>query len=251
MSILDKIAKPADRAVAVTIIADSGMGKTNLAAAFPKPVFIRAEDGMQGIPADVRPDALPVITSVDDVWEQIGALIKEEHDYKTVVIDSVTALDRLFTQYVIDNDPKRPKSINQANGGYGAGVSSVATMHQRVRKGAAMLIDRGIHVVFIAHADTETIELPDSDPYTRYNMRLHRKSQAPYLDDADVAAFIRLETFTTGDGERKKAISNGDRQIICYATAANVSKNRFGIVDPLYFEQGTNPLADYIPSLNS
>lgn len=251
MSILAKISKPADRPVIVTILGDAGMGKTSLAASFPNPIFIRAEDGLQAIPLETRPDALPLLSGADDLWEQLQALITEEHHYKTLVIDSVTALERMFIQYVIDSDPKKPKSINQAMGGYGAGLSAVATMHQRVRKAAGILNERkGMHVVFIAHAETETVELPDQDAYTRYSLRLSKKSVAPYVDDTDVVGFIRLRTFTMGDGERKKAISDGTRELVCHATASNVSKNRYGIVEPLEVSNGINPLTSHIGSLS-
>ncbi len=249
MSILQQICKPANRPIVATFLGDSGMGKTSLAATFPSPVFLRAEDGLQAIPEENRPDALPVIGTADDVFLQIKALIEEEHSYKTLVVDSVTALERLFIQSVIDSDPKKPRSINQALGGYGAGLGAVASMHQRVRKGCGILNDKGMHIVFIAHAETETIELPDSDPYTRYNLRLGKKSVAPYVDDSDIVGFIKLQTFTTGDGERKKAISNGDRILVAYATAANVSKNRFGIKTDLPIQLGVNPLSGIVPSL--
>lgn len=250
MSVLSTVSKPKDRPVIVTICGDSGMGKTTLAATFPKPIVIRGEDGLQSIPSDARPDAFPLLTSVDQLWEQLTALLKEEHEYQTLIVDSVTALERMFIQHVIDTDPKNPKSINQAMGGYGAGLSAVASMHQRVRKAAGFLNERkGMHVVFVAHADTETIELPDQDPYTRYALRLGKKSVAPYLDDSDVVGFLRLETFTTGDGERKKAISDGTRELITYATASNVSKNRFGITEPITVKQGENPFVNFIPSL--
>lgn len=250
MSILSQAKKPTDRSVIVTLLGDSGMGKTTLACTFPNPIVIRAEDGLQAINAEQRPDALPLLTKVDDLWEQLQALVVEEHQYKTVVIDSVTALERLFIQHVVESDPKKPKSINQALGGYGAGLSAVATMHQRVRKAAGILNERkGMHVVFIAHADTEVIELPDSDPYTRYTLRLGKKSTAPYVDDSDLVGFLKLQMFTTGDGERKKAMSDGTRLINCTATAANVSKNRFGITEDLPVEAGQNPLTPYISTL--
>lgn len=252
MSILSQVSKPADRSVIATITGDSGMGKTTLAATFPKPIVIRAEDGLQSIKSDMRPDAFPVLTTVDQLWEQLTALITEEHDYKTVIIDSVTALERLFIQYVIESDPKKPKTINQALGGYGAGLQAVAALHQRVRKAAGMLNERkGMHVVFIAHADTETIELPDQDPYTRYSLRLGKKSIAPYVDDSDIVGFIKLETYTMGDGDRKKAISDGTRLIVCHATAANVSKNRFGITEPLPVAEGQNPFVGIVPTLSA
>lgn len=250
MSLLQSIAKPTDRPIIVTICGDSGMGKTTLAASFEKPIVIRAEDGLQAIPHEQRPDAFPLIHKADELWDQLTALLTEEHDYKTLVIDSVTALERLFIQHVIDSDPKNPKSINQAMGGYGAGLSAVATMHQRVRKACGMLNERkGMHVVFVAHADTETIELPDQDPYTRYTLRLGKKSTAPYIDDSDIVGFLKLQTFTTGEGDRKKAISSGERLITTYATASNISKNRYGITEDLPVIAGQNPFKSIVPGV--
>jgi GTPase SAR1 family protein len=248
MSIMSSICKPANRPIVATILGDSGMGKTSLAATFPNPIFLRAEDGLQAIPEASRPDALPVIVKAEDVFDQIAALINEPHEYKTLVIDSVTALERLFIQSVIDSDHKKPRSINQALGGYGAGLSAVATMHQRVRKGCGLLNDMGMHIVFIAHAETETIDLPDSEPYTRYNLRLGKKSIAPYVDDSDLVGFIKLQTFTSGEGERKKAISTGERLMVCYAQASAVGKNRFGITTDVSVKIGVNPLIGLVPS---
>ena len=250
MSLLDTVGKPDDRPVAVTICGDSGLGKTTLAASFPNPIVIRAEDGLQAIPSAQRPDAFPVLKKESDLWEQLKALYREDHKYKTLILDSVTALESMFINHVVESDPKNPKSINQALGGYGAGLQAVAAMHQRVRRATEFLTDnKNMHIVFVAHADTETIELPDQDPYTRYSSRLGKKSMAPYIDDVDIVGFLKLETFTTGDGERKKAISDGSRLLVTYATAANISKNRYNITEDLPVEIGKNPLSEFVPTL--
>jgi len=250
MSLLSSIEKPKDRAVICTITGDAGLGKTSLAATFPKPIFIRAEDGLQAIPQSTRPDAFPVIQSVDSLWEQLTALVKEDHDYKTLVIDSVTQLDTIFSTNIVETDPKKPRTIAQALGGYGAGFQALSSMHGRVRKAAGVLNERkNMNVVFIAHAETETIELPDADPYTRYNIRMQKKSVSHYIDNVDLVGFMKLETFTQGDGERKKAYSDGTRLLVTYATAANISKNRFGITEDIIVNNGENPLITFIPTL--
>ena len=248
-SILDTIGKPKDRMPIITILGEAGTGKTNLASTMPKPIFIRIEDGLQSIPVANRPDAFPVVDSVDTLFNQISALLQEKHEYKTVVFDSVTKLDRMFEKYIIDNDAKQPKSINQAMGGYGAGLSAVSNLHGRIRKAAGMLNDLGICVVFIAHADTETIELPDTDPYMRYSLRLGKRSLAHYIDDVDVVALVKLETFYTGDGDRKKAVSTGDRVICMNATSSSVTKNRYGVTEDIKFNLGVNPFINIIPTL--
>ena len=106
-----------------------------------------------------------------------------------------------------------------------------------------------MHIVFVAHADTETIELPDEDAYTRYGLRLHKKSMPYYVDDVDLVGFLKLETFTTGDGDRKKAMSDGTRLLVAHTTAANISKNRYGITEPLEVIENKNPLIGIVPTL--
>ena len=252
MSILSSIAKPDDRSIICTITGDAGLGKTSLAATFPKPIFIRAEDGLQAIPTATRPDAFPLLSNVDMLWEQLTALIKEDHDYKTLVVDSVTQLDTLFTNHIVDTDPKKPRTIAQALGGYGAGFQALSSLHGRVRKAAGILNEaKGMNIVFIAHSETETIELPDQDPYTRYNIRMQKKSVSHFIDNVDMVAYLKLETHTFGDGERKKAISDGTRILVSYATAANISKNRFGINEDIVVVNGINPLLNLIPSIGA
>ena len=250
MSLLSTVSKPADRPVIATITGDAGTGKTTLAATFPKPIFIRVEDGLQAVPANIRPDAFPVVNKPDDLWSQVTTLIKEEHDYKTLVIDSVTQLETLFAEYVIESDPKKPKSLAAACGGYGAGYLAVSALHGRLRKAAKILNEkRGMNVIFIAHSDVTTIELPDADPYSRYELRLHKKCVPHYVDNTDLVAYLKLETFTSGDGERKKAISSGNRIAVCYTAAAQVSKNRYGISEDIEVPLGENPFVEFIPSL--
>ncbi len=246
---LHKIEKPDDRPVICTISGNAGLGKTSLAATFPKPIFIRVEDGLQSIPVSHRPDAFPILSSVDDLWDQLDALKDEPHEYKTLVIDSITQLDTMLQQYIVETDTKKPSSINQALGGYGAGYAALAGMHGCVRKYASQLNNKGMHVVFIAHSDTETVDLPDQDAFSIYSIRIHKKSISHYIDNVDIVGFIRLETFTTGEGDRKKAISDGSRVITCHAIASAVSKNRYGITEDLPLIRGKNPFMGIIPTL--
>ena len=254
MASLSDIETPVDGPGFVTIFGDAGNGKTSLAATFPKPIFIRAEDGLKAVPSEKRPKAFPLLKSAQDLWDQITALIKEDHDYQTLVVDSVSKLDVLFTEEIMKVDGKN--NLAQCGGGFGGGFGVLFGMHQRLRKACQVLQEKkGMNIVFLAHADVDKIEPPDMAGYSKYVMKITKTKgnnpvncADPYVNDVDLVGFIKLKTFAKGaDGEVKKAMSTGARELICFATASNVSKNRFGITDAITVELGVNPLAGLVP----
>jgi len=237
MSLLDTISIPERSPPIITIVGESGCGKSSLAATLPEPIFIRAEDGMQSI----RCDAFPLITKANQLFDQLRALYKEDHKYKTVVVDSVTALDVLFTKHIIETDSGDIESLNRARGGYGNGAQALSEMHRRVREACGFLRDeRGMNVVFIAHADTDTIDPPDGDPYTRYTFRLNKKSVQHYEADVDLVGFLKIQAFIS----EGKALTDGSRTLTVTAGPAQVSKNRFDIASDLKVVRGENPFAE-------
>ena len=245
---LQSLSKPTgQRPIIATLFGEGGMGKTTLAAMFPKPVFIRTEDGTASLMGNDNVSLFPLATSTKDVLDAIEVLATEKHDFKTLVIDSITQLATLIEAEIVAADPKA-NSINQAGGGYGAGYGTASEAHRQVREWAGSLAyETGMNVVFIGHADTETLDLPDMDSYARYCVRMHKKSIPHYTDNVDLVGLIRLKTFTRGNGDKKRAISNGEREILCFPQASSVTKNRFNITEPLPFTfDGGNPFQDFV-----
>jgi len=245
---LKTLSKPSgQRPIICTLFGEGGMGKTTLAAMFPKPVFIRTEDGTASLAGNDNVSLFPLATSTQDVLDAIEALATQKHDHKTLVIDSITQLGTMIEAEIVAADPKA-KSINQAGGGYGAGYSTAAEKHRQIRDWAGSLAyEKGLNIVFIGHADTEMLDLPDMDAFARYTVRMHKKSLPHYTDNVDLVGLIRLKTFVRGgDGDKKRAISTGEREIICHPQASSVTKNRFNISEPLAFTFDRNPFADFV-----
>jgi len=234
--------------VICTITGDAGVGKTLLAGTWPKPVFIRVENGFKvfdQLPKEQRPAKLPVIENADMLMSQLKWVLTAEHDFKTLVIDSVTQADLLFAAHVIENDEKGANSLATANGGYGGGYSALAALHGRVRQAAKLIAERRkMHIVFIAHSNVDKIDLPDAEPFSRYELALHGKSAPHYVNNVDMVAYVRLETFIKkgkDPGAKAKAVSDGTRIAICHTDAAQISKNRFGIEEPVKLKKGVCP----------
>ena len=245
---LKTLSKPSgQRPIICTLFGEGGMGKTTLAAMFKSPVFIRTEDGTASLTGNDNVSLFPLATSTQDVLDAIEALATQKHDHKTLVIDSITQLATMVEAEIVAADPKA-KSINQAGGGYGAGYSAAAEKHRQIRDWAGSLAyEKGLNIVFIGHADTEMLDLPDMDPFARYTVRMHKKSLPHYTDNVDLVGLIRLKTFVRGgDGDKKRAISTGEREIICHPQASSVTKNRFNVSEPLAFTFDRNPFADFV-----
>lgn len=245
MDLKSMISRPVSDAPMLTIFGEGGTGKTSLASTFPAPVFIRAEDGFDVFAGKKAPNAFPVLKNGEDIFEQLDALLEQDHPFKTLVIDSITSLDKKFESDIVRKD-HRAKSINQAMGGYGAGYSAVAELHSKVKDRCDQLREqKGMTIVFLGHVETETMDLPDEPNYSRYSMRIHKKSIGYYTDFVSLVGLLKLQTIV--DQDSGKAKSFGDRVMIVDKRASSITKNRYGIVDDIDVAEGSNPLLDLIP----
>ena len=73
----------------VLVHGQEGVGKTTLASKFPEPVFLQTEDGT---PAGLKLTSFGLLSSYRDVRDALTAL-GGEHDFGTVVLDSLDALE--------------------------------------------------------------------------------------------------------------------------------------------------------------
>lgn len=255
MSYLDRASKPEAEPFVGTIVGVQGTGKTSLACTFPNVIMIRTQG--EKPPRDIPEHQVPATLEIDsaaDLWEVLKALLREEHNYQTVAFDTASGLDILFTQDVLAADPNS-RGLNQSHGGYGNGASMVSAMHMRVRKAAEVLRkQRGMNIIFLAHAEIVDVSPPDSDPFSTYSLRLPKKSLAPYLDSVDLVGFLKQERIVRGASEAKndraakpgRAITSGDRVLVTYLTPAFASKNRYGITEDIDVVKGENPLAPWV-----
>lgn len=125
----------------------SGTGKTTFASTFPKPILLLdiRERGTDSV-SNVKSLDVGEVNDWGQFVDMYWYLANENHPYKTVVVDQITQLQDLAIVQAMKDDGKDPKeSISKRNWGQAAGLMKTWLLNYRD------LIDRGMHVVFLAH----------------------------------------------------------------------------------------------------
>ena len=207
----------------ICIYGGHGIGKSTLASQFPAPIFISTEDGLDSL--DVT--SFPKARSLGEVVESIKTLLTEEHDFRTVVIDSV---DWLVEPLILDSINSQYDEKQQA---YGKGQQYMAEEFREILQGLdALRLRRNMNVVLIAHAAVVKFEDPRTDPYDRYTPKLPKLCNALLMEWADVLAFAAYKVIIKkSDGgfnrEVKRGTTNGDRLLHFVENPAFAAKNRY------------------------
>lgn len=146
-----------------------GIGKSTFASEAPQPIFVQTEDGL----AEIDCDKFPLATKYDDVVTALADLRQEQHDYETVVVDSLDWLERLvFDKLCAEHSAT---SIEQVAGGYSKGYTLALTFWRQILDTLNLLRnERGMVVIGIAHSKVEKFDDPESSAYDRYSPRLHK-----------------------------------------------------------------------------
>ena len=182
-----------------------GIGKSTFASETPQPVFVQTEDGL----GQIECDKFPLAGSFEEVHQALGELHTEDHDFETVVIDSLDWLERLIWDAVCNE--YGVKSIEKADGGYARGYThALVYWRQIVDALNALRNDRNMVVLLIAHTKVERFEDPESSAYDRYSPRLHKHAAALVSEWCDAVLFatrkIRTQTEDAGFN-RKRSIA--------------------------------------------
>lgn len=205
-----------------------GIGKTTFASNAPDPIFICTEDGL----GSLQVDHFPLATKASDVMDALASLATEQHDYKSVVLDSVDWLDNMIWQDV--------ESTHEAKDlAYGKGAMIVAERWREVLAALNHLRnERGMCVILLAHCQIKRFDSPETEPYDRYQPKLQERSNAILREWVDALLFANYRTVIKKDdvGFNKTAnrgISTGERLLFTAERPAYMAKNRYGLPESL------------------
>jgi hypothetical protein len=217
----------------IMMYGSEGIGKSTFGASAPKAVFLQTEDGL----SEIDCQKFPLAKNLTDVMNYLQGLHQEEHDFQTVIIDSLDWLERLIFDEVCRE--YGVKSIEKADGGYARGYVH-ALSHWRKTLNCLELLrnEKGMACILIAHSKIEKFEDPESSAYDRYSPRLHKHANALISEWVDAVLFATRKFRTQKEDagfNRERTIAapigadGGERILRTLGGPACIAKNRFNL----------------------
>ena len=160
------------RAPRIILLGVEKIGKSTFAAGANQPVFlpIKGEEGID----DLDVNRVPVCQTVADVFGWLKFLHEGQHEFQSVVIDSVSTLALMMHAEICARG--NVKSINDVGGGYGKGTDEAVGIWQDITVWLdAIRRDRNMASILVGHVKIKRFDDPGGDSYDQYQMDVHEK----------------------------------------------------------------------------
>ena len=223
--------KAAHKPPRVLLYGSAGLGKTSFVAGALDPIIIQTEEGADEI--DVP--RFDLCRTLDEVLQQIGWLATEEHEFKTLGIDSLDWLERLVWAETCRANGW--KSMDEVP--YGRSYAAAIDYWKLLLDDLTALRDeRGMSVVLLAHHEIRRFDAPDTEGYDRFQPKLHKAAAALVIEFCDAVLFLNWRvTVLKSDAGFKKTVTRGvggaQRIVHSEEKPAFKAKNRYGMPDAI------------------
>lgn len=226
--------------VRVLIYGPEGVGKSTFGAKADAPVFITPEGGIDQLTdAHGNPcEALPGLSTWDNVREAVQQLTVEQHKFKTLVIDSADWVERLAHAKIIGNSGK---DIIRANGGYGAGYRESERMHRELIESLSALREKkDMNIIVTAHTHVKPVKDPSMlQDFDQHEIKCHEFVSSLWREWVDALFFARFNTYvkTSDESTKGRALSDGKRTVYTTKQPSFQAKNRYGLEPEIEFTE--------------
>ncbi|MCA6566603.1 MAG: ATP-binding protein, partial [Pseudanabaena sp. M151S2SP2A07QC] len=236
MSILDQATSGVlIRPQVYTVYGPNGVGKTTLACSFEEPIILDLEDG-SGFVGGVKRLGSGLLPDFATVESTVTELLSAKHTYKTLVIDSLEALESLISKALCEaNEVDSIEAI-----GFGKGyVMAREKMEGLMLKLRGLRDAKKMNVIIVAHSTVKSFNDPKSNStYDRYILRSNDKLASVVKDLSDSIFFINNKVLTQDSKQnpnKSKAFSTGERVIHTVWSHAYDAKSRYPVKEEISF----------------
>lgn len=170
----------------IMIHGQPGIGKTTLAILAPTPVFIGMDDGGRKMSHPItgkRLKVIPNITSFGDVRDALRQ-VNIFDDYQTIVIDTITELERWALPYTFITIPKEKggPAKNVEDYGWHKGYRYWYDTMRLILQDCDSLVRRGKNIIFVAQSSVIKVANPGGEDFLKEAPELYHDDKVSILN---------------------------------------------------------------------
>lgn len=190
------------------------IGKTTFATQAEDAFVINVEGGLDYLDSEVR--TTPRLKTFDEVTGWLKHIYEDDSFIAgTLVLDSLDWIESLAQEKLVKQ--YNATSITDARipaFAYYKGVIEAAELTKSVLKWLdAIYRKKGIKAILIAHSQVKEVDLPNKDPFSKYQLKLTKYTAAKLLEWADLILFADYDFYVSEDGKtskQKRVLRTGD-----------------------------------------
>lgn len=204
------------------------IGKTSLAAKFPAPLILDIEDGSSHIRTTRLTNEDVETWTVEKLLNELAAFRKGGHSYKTLVVDSLSAVQQLVTTKILTEN----NITSLSDLPYGQGSDKLRTQCSAIVDELKRVKEAGYNVIIPAHIFIKSFTDPAlNSTYDRYTINADQKVADYLMSQADNIFFCAYKIETGVDGKTKKTQAFGGEDRVMYTEyrAGHVGGNRLNL----------------------
>lgn len=217
----------------IVVTGGPGVGKTTFASGAPDVLFLLASNEGSG-DLDIARIPIPTWTALRSAVRQLAA---ETHPYRTVVLDTADAFERLCWQHLCQKDGV--DSIEKVGKGFKNGYTAAVEELQDLIADMDKLRAKGIAVIVLAHTMIKRFDDPEGSAYDRHTLAMQDKASKLWTGWADAVLFAQLDvrivegTAKTEKDKGKARDVKPARLLWTEERAAYTAKNRQGLPESI------------------
>jgi hypothetical protein len=217
----------------IIVYGQSGMGKTTICTMAPNPVFLAADDGVDDIVHPVTGAEVP--TYKVDTYQDLRNMLAQPElfdTFDTLVVDTMTMVEELAVQWVLDNVKTEGGTYAKTleHFGWGKGYFHLSDADNTIKHDLQKLVNQGKNVIVICQLAATKRSEAGADDYLKDTPKLVYRpgskatAALDFVEWADHVLRIGYGDLTVN--KQKRASSSGDRVVFAHPEVHFEAKSR-------------------------